>query len=176
MMNIVTPDFVLRLSRLSRFAGGNDAAIRLKLHREQHLFCFELRDMEPTDEENDDAAEFLTKISGLLIHPDWLRSLLTLYPRTRIRLAAYHSVSDCEVRESLAFCLAHFVLGCSWPRFDEKSLLPSFLLLLHEEAKAFGLSAWECKDVEPFVIGFPGQCGGAEQEDVKIIETSRSLS
>jgi hypothetical protein len=159
-MRIDSPSHVLKLHHLARFAGGNDAALHLKVRTEQRRFLHDLRDLEPTAEEVEEAAEFLTSVSGILIPPDWFAGVLHLYPNARIRLAAFRSASDCEVRESLVFCLAHFLLGCRWPTLDESALLPQFLALLQEQAEPFGLQRWRPTEVVPFMTGFPGQAEG----------------
>ncbi|WP_300271824.1 hypothetical protein [Halomonas sp.] len=140
-MHVDTPRHILHLAGMARLAGGNDAAFRLRLRRETALFHYELRDLEPGAEQVEDAAAFISAISGILVGEAEARALLTLYPEARIRLAAYRDTADVEVRETLAFCVAHFFLGCRWPSVHDRLDHGAFLSLLRDQA---GLAGWRC--------------------------------
>jgi len=129
------------LASLAELAGGNDAAFRLRLRRETACFHYELRDLEPEALLIEAAAAFMSAISGLLIGDEEARALLTLYPTARIRLAAYRDTADVEVREALAFCVAHFFLGCRWPSVHDRLDHDAFLALLRDQAR---LAGWRC--------------------------------
>ncbi|WP_445000630.1 hypothetical protein [Halomonas mongoliensis] len=148
MLVIDTPRNILYLAEAARFAGGNDAAFRLRLRQEAARFYLELKELEPSAGQYAEAASFMSDISGLALTPQHARDLLLLYPHARIRLAAFRSSQDLEVRESLAFALAHFLLGCRWPAANDRVDGERFLDLLQEQARALG---FPCHDEGPAV-------------------------
>jgi|GEM_PF-4048223 len=67
MLFIDTPRNTLHLAEAARFAGGNDAAFRLRLRQEAARFYLELRELEPNADQYAEAASFMSDISGLAL-------------------------------------------------------------------------------------------------------------
>jgi hypothetical protein len=153
MLFIDTPRNTLHLADVAHIAGGNDAAFRLRLRQEAARFYLELRELEPSAEYYAEAAHFLGDISGLALTPEHARDLLMLYPHARIRLAAFRSSQDLEVRESLAFALAHFLLGCRWPTANDRVDGDRFLALLRQQARALGFPCHDGPPAMPYTAG-----------------------
>ena len=63
--------------------------------------------------------------------------------------AAYRDTADVEVREALAFCVAHFFLGCRWPSVHDRLDHDAFLALLRDQAR---LAGWRC--APPATVNF----------------------
>jgi hypothetical protein len=153
MLFIDTPRNTLHLAEAARIAGGNDAAFRLRLRQEAARFYLELKELEPNRAQYAEAARFMSDISGLALTAGHASDLLLLYPHARIRLAAFRSSQDLEVRESLAFALAHFLLGCRWPTANDRVDGQRFLALLREQARALGFPCHDGGAAIPYTAG-----------------------
>ena len=110
----------------------------MRLRRETARLLYEMSDIPATPEQLRDAAEFMSRISGLDIRIEQACILLRLYPPVRTRLVKYKDVEDPEVRDGLAFVLAHFFLACRWPRSDEDISYKDFISLLQRQACRMG--------------------------------------
>jgi hypothetical protein len=130
-MFIYKPDMVMDWAK----SPDKNYLLNMRIGISQHLY--ENRFATPTDSEYSEAAEFIEDISGIQIDAERIRGILALYPSTRIKIAIY-GVGDTEIREDLAFAIAHFVLGCGWPRYGDKIDVEEFVAVLRKQAVHLG--------------------------------------
>lgn len=127
-MFIISPGVVME------WANTPDQKFLLDMRVDVARDLFANRFAVPTDQQYDRAAEILQEIAELALDKEQIRGLLALYPRVRIEIT---EGAD-DAYESLAFCIAHFVLGCSWPKYGDKLDIDAFVEVLQAQAEKLG--------------------------------------
>jgi hypothetical protein len=92
---------------------------------------------EPTDEQYKEVQSFILECSGIDLGTKGTKTLLSIYPRAKIKVAKY-DVSDTDVRDDISFAVAHFFLGCAWPTYGDNVDIDAFVDLLKRQAVKVG--------------------------------------
>lgn len=101
----------------------------LDMYRNITSFYIEHKDVQMTEEQYYDACEIMSDMLELQLSVAHTKTILQLYPHSRIRFAVQ------KENDSLSFALSHFFLGCAWPTYGEKVDINKFTELLQEQAK-----------------------------------------
>ncbi len=110
----------------------------MRMRRDSTKFFTDNLDCQPTTKNLDDAAEYISEISGLKLSNKQIQNILALNPHVRIKLAVYDGVFDTDVRDGLSGAVSKYLLGCEWPKIVDNIDIDVFLTVLHSEAKHHG--------------------------------------
>lgn len=137
-MFIDTAKNTMRIAALKEGITSDGTHYILNMRRDTSMFYLENNEVIPSDENYNDASQFLSDITELDISSKQARSILSLYPQVRIKMAIYDGIEDTDVRDGLGFSAAHFFLGCQWPTFDDELDAHTFVDLLKKQALLMG--------------------------------------
>jgi hypothetical protein len=116
---------------------------RIIMHRESTAFYSENSSAEPTEENFQDAANFISEITKLHCSISQAKGILLFYPHVRIKMAVYNGITGTDVRDGLSGAVAHYFLGCEWPTFGDKADPSVFVEGIKKEAIHHGFSPLE---------------------------------
>lgn len=140
-MFINTPRKVMELSESFDELTDDGRHYLLRMRSESAEFLLENADLQPTGEDYEKAAEFMSEISGVEFSSIDAKRILSLYPAERINLASHGAASSSS---ELAFALAHLLLGCSWPNCGDGIDMEKFAELLAKQAESLGFRRKAC--------------------------------
>jgi hypothetical protein len=121
-MFITNPNQALKLPNYEN-------AYLLEMNSNMTKFYLKNKNLDLTEKQYNKALDELQEMTNLNFTLEQLKDILSLYPQSRIQLAAHDSYED------LAFAIAHFFLYCSWPTYGDNINLDDFLHLLQTQAK-----------------------------------------
>lgn len=112
----------------------------IRMRRDASKFYMDNIDLQLSEENLQETAEFISEITGLECNTSQVTLLLKLYPHVRIKIAEYNGISDTDVRDGISQAVAHFFLGCEWPTFGDEIDIEQFVEFLKKEAIHHGFT------------------------------------
>ena len=145
-----TPKAVLELT-------GHERECELLAKRYDSLMLLRYRRASPSQHAYCEAADYISKISGIALSQAETQEILDLYPKARIPLAIFGGVGAQRVRNALSSAIADFFLGGLWLDKDAGRDSELFIDLIQSQARVMGYGvqrdssvAQNCEPSPPF--------------------------
>jgi hypothetical protein len=122
----------------SGVADPHQVKFQFQMHRDAIKFYSENSDKTPTDENYLEAANNISENLGVLVSLEQIKSILSLFPSARIKLAVYDGCADTEVRDLIHEVACAYFAGAETPTFGDKINTERFYNHLQSQAKEMG--------------------------------------
>lgn len=110
---------------------------KLDLHLHFQKFYLANLDKHPTQQQSEQAAAYLSKLTSIRLTGAQVAGILRFYPRVRILLAVM-GADEPSVHLELQSAVAHFFLSSAWPKEEEGVDLHDFTSYLRRQAVDLG--------------------------------------
>lgn len=139
-MFIDDPQNTMKIAGLEDGITDDGTHYLLRMRRDSSQFFFDARNSVPTAAQYAEVACFFSEITELMFSAEDAAAILDLYPFARIKVAASNGIGPTDVRDELSEAVAHFFLGCTWPKYGDKVKLADFMALLQKQAALMGFA------------------------------------
>lgn len=119
--------------------GSNNANNLLQCLRGGTKFYVDHANSQPKERDYIDLVAYYEEISEIKFSLDDVKTIVTLSPHLRIKLAEYDGLGDTEVRDLAADALAAFLLHTTWPNYGDRVNSTDFVGALKQQAQSIGL-------------------------------------
>jgi hypothetical protein len=137
IMTAKTADNILN-NLESGTADPRQVQFQLQMHRNAMKFYSENSDKIPTDENYLEAARNIAENLGVAVSLEQIKTILSLFPSARIKLAVYEGCFDTEVRDLIHEAACAYFAGAETPTFGDKINTERFYTHLQVQAKEMG--------------------------------------